>query len=135
MKAIELDIESVHHHLSDRVRAHGFLCYLATYLSFHLRAALARLTFTDTEPPERSDPVTPAPRSASVRNNDATKKNTEDAEVCGFRELLEHLGTLTGNTLRVVAVNGVTFELLATPSQTERRAFELLGVGVPRTLV
>ena len=53
----------------------------------------------------------------------------------GFRELLEHLGTLTRNTMRVVGGEGVTFELLATPTPTQRRVFELLGVPVPRTLV
>ncbi|MHB1850087.1 MAG: IS1634 family transposase [Acidimicrobiales bacterium] len=135
MKAIDVDIRPVHHRLSDRVRAHAFLCFLATYVTFHLRATLAPLTFTDTEPPSRFDPVAPAPRSASARRKDTTKKNAEDAEVRGFRELLEHLGTLTRNTMRVVAGNGVTFELLATPTPTQRRAFELLGVPVPRTLV
>jgi hypothetical protein len=135
MKAIDVDLRPVHHHLSDRVRAHAFLCFLATYLTFHLRAMLAPLTFTDTEPPSRSNPVAPAPRSASARKKDATKKNAEDAEVRGFRELLEHLGTLTRNTMRVVADNGVTFELLATPTPTQRRVFELLGVPVPRTLL
>ena len=135
MKAIDVDIRPVHHRLSDRVRAHAFLCFLATYVTFHLRATLAPLTFIDTEPPSRFDPVAPAPRSASARRKDTTKKNAEDAEVRGFRELLEHLGTLTRNTMRVVAGNGVTFELLATPTPTQRRAFELLGVPVPRTLV
>ena len=135
MKAIDVDMRPVHHRLSDRVRAHAFLCFLATYVTFHLRATLAPLTFTDTEPPSRFDPVAPAPRSASARRKDTTKKNAEDAEVRGFRELLEHLGTLTRNTMRVVAGNGVTFELLATPTRTQRRAFELLGVPVPRTLV
>ena len=136
MKAIDVDIRPVHHHLEDRVRAHAFLCFLATYLTFHLRATLAPLTFTDTEPPERSDPVAPAPRSASARKKDTTKKNAEDTEVRGFRELLEHLGTLTRNTVRVAGGGeGATFELVATPTPTQRRAFELLGVAVPRTLV
>ena len=135
MKAIDVDIRPVHHRLEDRVRAHAFLCFLATYLTFHLRATLAPLTFLDTERPGRSDPVAPAPRSASARQKDATNKNAEDAEVRGFRELLEHLGTLTRNTMRVAGGEGVTFELLATPTPTQRRVFELLGVPVPRTLV
>ena len=48
---------------------------------------------------------------------------------------LEHFGTLTRDAMRVVAGNGVTFELPATPTPTLRRAFELLAVPVPRTLV
>ena len=135
MKVIDVDIRPVHHRLEDRVRAHAFVCFLATYLTFHLRATLAPLTFTDTEPPERSDPVAPATRSASARKKDTTKKNAEDTEVRGFRELLEHLGTLTRNTMRVAGGSGATFELVATPTPTQRRVFELLGVAVPRTLV
>ena len=135
MKAIDVDIRPVHHRLEDRVRAHAFLCFLATYLTFHLRATLAPLPLLDPERPGRSDPVAPAPRSASARKKDANRKNAEDAEVRGYRELLDHLGTLTRNTMRVVAGKGVTFELLATPTPTQRRVFELLGVPVPRTLV
>ena len=135
MKAIDVDIRPVHHHLSDRVRAHALLCFLATYVTFHLRATLAPLTFTDTEKPVRPDPVAPALRSASAKNKDATKKDATNAEVRGFRELLEHLGTLTRNAMRVVGANGATFDLLATPTPTQRRAFELLGVAVPRNLV
>jgi hypothetical protein len=134
MKAIDVDIRPIHHRLSDRVRAHAFLCFLATYLTFHLRATLAPLTFTDTEPPERPDPVAPAPRSAAARKKDATTKNAEGGQVRGYRELLAHLGTLTRNTLRVVGGKGATFELLATPTPTQRRVFELLGVAVPKTL-
>ncbi len=115
-------------------RAHAFLCMLATYLTFHLRESFAPLTFTDTEPPGRPDPAAAAPRSASARSKDATKKNPEGAEVRGYREVLEHLGTLTRNTLRVVGSEGVTFDLLATPTPTQRRVFELLGVPVPRRL-
>lgn len=37
--------------------------------------------------------------------------------------------------MRVVTGQGATFDLLATPTPTQRRAFELLGVPVPRTLV
>ena len=116
MKAIDVDIRPVHHRLEDRVRAHAFLCFLATYLTFHLRATLAPLTFTDTEPLKRSDPVAPAPRLPSARTKDTTKKNAEGIEVRGFCEFLEQLGTLTRNTMRVVASNGVTFEFLATPT-------------------
>jgi hypothetical protein len=134
MKAIDVDIRPVHHYLEDRVRAHAFLCFLATYVTFHLRDSLAPLTFTDTAQPERTDPVAPAPRSASAKAKDATKKNGGNGEVRGFRELLEHLGTLTRNTMRVVGTDA-TFDLLATPTPTQRRVFELLGAPVPKTLV
>jgi hypothetical protein len=36
---------------------------LAAYLTWHLRAALAPLTYTDEQPPARTNPVAPARRS------------------------------------------------------------------------
>ena len=102
---VDVDIRPVHHYLKDRVRAHAFLCFLATYVTFHLRDSLAPLTFTDTAQPERTDPVAPAPRSASAKAKDAQKKNGGNGGVRGFRELIEHLGTLTRNTIRVVGTD------------------------------
>jgi Transposase DDE domain len=135
MKAVDVDIRPVHHYLEDRVRAHTFLCFLATYVTFHLRATLAPLTFADTEKPPREDPVAPAPRSAAARKNDAQKKNANGETLRGFRELIEHLGTLTRNRMRVAGAEEIEFDLLATPTPTQRRVFELLGAPVPKTLV
>jgi hypothetical protein len=61
LKVDDLDLRPIHHRLEDRVRAHVLICMLAGYLVWHLRAALAPLTYTDTEPPTRVNPVTPAP--------------------------------------------------------------------------
>jgi hypothetical protein len=39
LKAVDLQVRPVHHWLAPRVRAHVFLCMLAYYVEFHLRAA------------------------------------------------------------------------------------------------
>ncbi len=135
MKVIDVELRPVHHRLEDRVRAHAFICMLSTYLSFHLRRSLAPLTFTDTEPPARDDPVAPASASKAARKKASAKKNAEGEEVHGFRELLEHLGTLTRNRMRVASSPEIEFDLVATPTPTQRRVFELLGVPVPKRLV
>ena len=135
MKAIDVDLRPVHHRLEDRAKAHALVCFLATYVTFHLRRTLGPLTFTDTAPPTPTDPVVPAARSSSAKKKDAKKKNAAGEPVRAFRELLEHLGTLTRDTLRVVGVGGVTFDLVATPTPTQRQVFELLGASVPRTLM
>ncbi len=135
MKAIDVDLRPVHHRLEDRVKAHALVCFLATYITFHLRRTLAPLTFTDTAPPTPTDPVVPAARSSSAKKKDTKKKNAAGEPVRAFRELLEHLGTLTRDTLRVVGVGGVTLDLVATPTPTQRQVFELLGASVPRTLM
>lgn len=117
------------------MRSHIFICMLAAYLVWHLREALAPLTFTDESPPTRANPVAPALRSASALKKATTKRNGDDQEVRGFRELLDHLATLTRNTMVVTTDQSTSFELVATPTPIQRRAFELLGAAVPRRLM
>src|SRR5450759_4530089 len=52
LKAIDVDLRPIHHHTETRVRAHVFICMLAAYLVWHLRAAWAPLTFTDENRPD-----------------------------------------------------------------------------------
>jgi hypothetical protein len=66
IKADDLALRPIHHRLEDRVKAHVLICMLAAYLVWHLRATLAPLTYTDTQPPTRDDPVAPAQRSATA---------------------------------------------------------------------
>ncbi len=66
-KADDLDLRPIYHYLGNRVRAHVFLCMLAAYLTWHLRQALAELTFTDQDIPANDDPVYPARRSAEAQ--------------------------------------------------------------------
>ena len=49
LKAIDIDLRPVRHYREDRVKAHVFLCFLAAHLTWHLRRALAELTYA--EPP------------------------------------------------------------------------------------
>jgi len=135
MKVTDVDLRPVHHRLEDRARSHAFICMLATYLAFYLRRSLAPLTFTGTEPPARDDPVAPAAASKAAKKKAAAKKNAEGEEVRGLRELLEHLGALTRNRMRVASSPGIELDLVATPTPTQRRVFELLGVPVPKHLV
>ncbi len=60
LKAIDLDLRPIYHHLEHRVRAHVLICMLAAYVIWHLRQAWAPLCFTDETPPQRTDPVAPA---------------------------------------------------------------------------
>ena len=78
IKAIDLDLRPIHHWTETRVRAHVFICMLASYLAWHLRAAWAPLTFTDENRPEPADPVAPARRSQGADHKAATKTTTDD---------------------------------------------------------
>jgi hypothetical protein len=134
LKSIDLDLRPIHHWTETRVRAHVFICMLAAYLVWHLRQAWAPLTFTDENRPDPADPVAPARRSHAADHKAATKTTTEDLPATSFTSLLEHLATLTRNHLRVAGHDESGFELLAIPTPTGRRAFELIDAPIPLTL-
>ncbi len=130
-KADDLDLRPIHHYLADRVRGHVLICMLACYLTWHLRQALAELTFTDQHIPAPSDPVAPAQRSPQARAKDGAKHNSDGLPVYRYRDLLAHLATLDRQT---ITFNGQAIEKLTTPTPVQRRAFELLGATVPLTI-
>jgi transposase len=64
IKTTDLDLRPIRHRLGDRVRGHVLIRMVAAYLTWHLRAALAPLSYTDEQAPRRDNPVAPARRSA-----------------------------------------------------------------------
>jgi Transposase DDE domain len=134
LKAVDVDLRPIHHYTETRVRAHVFICMLAAYLVWHLRAAWAPLTFTDENRPDPLDPVAPARRSQGADAKAATKTTTDDQPAHSFTSLLAHMATLTRNHLRVAGNDTSGFDLLAVPTPTQRRAFELIGAPIPLTL-
>jgi hypothetical protein len=134
IKSIDLDLRPIHHYTETRVRSHVFICMLASYLVWHLRQTWASLTFTDEHRPDPLDPVAPAQRSHAADAKAATKTTTDDQPARSFTALLDHLAALTRNHLRVAGHDQSGFDLLAIPTPTQRRAFELLRAPIPLTL-
>jgi hypothetical protein len=130
-KADDLDLRPIYHYLAGRVRGHVLICMLACYLTWHLRAALAELTFTDQHIPEPADPVAPARRSAQAKAKDAGKHTGSGLPVRKYQDLLGHLATLARQTINF---SGQRIEKLTSPTPIQRRAFELLGAPVPLAL-
>jgi hypothetical protein len=83
LKTIDADLHPIHHYLSDRVRAHVLICMLACYLTWHLRHALAELTYTHpraiTPSPPPPDPPTPRVRPAATTTTPASPCTTSAA--------------------------------------------------------
>jgi Transposase DDE domain len=132
IKAEDLDLRPIWHRLEDRVKAHVLICMLACYLTWHLRQAWAPLTFTDEHRPARANPVAPARRSPSAAAKAAVKTGPGNQPTRSFRDLIDHMATLTRDTIRV---GGQPVDKLATATPTQRRAFELIGVPVPLTIM
>ena len=135
IKVDDLDLRPVHHWLADRVRAHVLICMLAEHLTWHLRRALAPLTYTDEQPPTRDNPVAPAQRSAAAARKASRHRDERDQPLRSFRGLLTHLATLSRNDIQYGRDdNAPVVPTLAVPTPTQRRAFEILGAPVPLTL-
>jgi hypothetical protein len=134
LKTVDLHLRPIHHRLVPRVRAHVFLCVLAYYVEWHMRRAWAPLLFAEDDPQgaaeRRGSPVKPARRSASAEAKALTKKTSDGETVHRFRGLLEHLATLTKNTIQP-AGNLPSFDRLTVPTSLQQKAFDLLEVSIP----
>lgn len=130
LKTVDLEIRPVFHWAAPRVRAHVFLCLLAYHLEWHLRQALAPLLFDDHDPADadaqRASPVAKAKPSPAARRKAQTKRTADGLPVHSFRSLMADLATLTRNTVRFGRDHTTT--LLATPTEIQRRALQLLDV-------
>jgi hypothetical protein len=130
LKTVDLDIRPIFHWVSPRVRAHVFLCMLAYHLEWHMRQALAPMLFDDHERQAgealRSSPVAKAQPSPAAKRKAKTKRTDDGLPVHSFRTMLADLATLTRNTVRWASAP--TTALLATPTQIQQRAFDLLGL-------
>jgi hypothetical protein len=133
IKVDDLDLRPVYHRLEDRVRAHVLICMLAAYLTWHLRHTLAPLTYTDEQPPDRTNPVAAASRSDAAQRKASRHRDTNDNRVRSFRRLLDHLATLTRNEVRLRGTEH-TVPMLTEPTPTQRRVFELLDTSITLTL-
>jgi transposase len=132
LKSVDLHIRPIFHHKSERVRAHVFLCMLAYYVEWHMRQALAPLLFDEEDKlaaqKARASVVAPAQRSARTAAKVASKRNQQGLPVHSFRTLLQDLATLTRNHIVPNSIEAQPFDMLASPTPLQQRAFELLGL-------
>jgi len=127
----DLEVRPIYHYRERRVRAHLLLCLLAYWLQRTMERKLAPLLFADEAPPERPDPVAPAPRSAAARRKEQRKRTDDGLPVQRFRVLLKRLSTIVKNRV-VPGATGVAaaFDLVTLPDALQARAFDLLGVSL-----
>lgn len=131
LKLRDLEVRPIYHYLDRRVRAHLFLCMLAYYVQQAMEQALAPLLFADEAPPQRPDPVAPAPRSHEAKRKDRTKKTSDGLPVHSFSTLLDDLGTIVKNHVILTGVpEAPGFDQMTLPTQLQARAFELLQLPI-----
>ena len=130
LKSVDLKVRPIYHYRAERVKAHVFLCMLAYYVEWHMRRALAPLLFDDEDregaQAQRPSIVAPAQRSQSAHKKAASKQTADGRPTHSFRTLLADLATLTRNRVRF---GEQAFDMLATPTELQARAFQLLDVA------
>ena len=132
LKSVDLKVRPVFHRTAERVRAHVLLCMLAYYVEWHMRRRLAPLLFDDEDPAgaeaQRTSVVAPARVSESARRKARTKRTEEGWPVHSFQSLLRDLATVTKNRVAPRLPGAEPFDVLARPTELQRKVFRLLGV-------
>ena len=132
LKTVDLKVRPVFHRTADRVRAHVFLCMLAYYVEWHMRARLKPLLFDDHDPAAaeaaRASIVAPARVSEAAREKARSKRTADGLPAHSFRTLLGDLATVARNRVAPRLPGAEPFEVLTRPTALQREAFKLLGV-------
>ena len=133
LQTVDLSVRPSGHRLTERVRAHVFLCMLAYYVEWHMRQALAPLLFDDDDKAageaRRASVVAPAQRSPRAQRKTRTQRTDESLPIHRFQTLLDDLATVTQNRIRFGASRTET-TMLTTPTPLQQRAFDLLQVSL-----
>jgi DDE family transposase len=137
LKTVDLEIRPIFPWASPRVKAHVLLCMLAYYLEHHMRARLAPLLYDDTDREAaarlRNSVVAKAQRSPAARPKETTGLTEDGLPVQSFQSLLADLATYSRMQAATAINENYVFTAYSRPTQTQARAFELLGVKPDRT--
>jgi transposase len=133
MKTVDLNVRPVFHYSEQRVRAHVFLCMLAYYVEWHMRARLKPMLFDDEYLDEasasRASAVAKAVRSEQAKAKDASKQAEDGLPLHSFRTLLKDLATLTLNITHTALNPKAKINVTSRPTPVQAKAFRLLGLN------
>jgi len=137
LKTVDLHVRPIHHWLEERVRAHVFLCMLAYYLEWSLRARLAPMLYDDDDKEAaqalRASPVAKAQRSPGALAKQTTGRTADGEPVHSFQGLLADLATLCRNTIVTAIAPNRPFTVLTRPTPIQQKAFDLLAIPIACT--
>ena len=133
LKTVDLHVRPVFHYNAERVRAHVFLCMLAYYVEWHMRARLKPMLFDDEHLEEasasRASPVLKAVRSKHAKAKDASKCADDGLPLHSFRTLLQDLATLAYNITHTSLNPNAKIVITTRPTPLQAKAFRLLGLN------
>lgn len=133
MKTVDLSLRPIYHRNDERIRSHVFICMLAYYVEWHMRAKLRSILFEDHDresaAASRRSIVAPAQRSEAAKRKDGTRRTEDDLPVQSFQDVLKDLATVCRNRIRIPNLD-VAFNKITTPTAYQRRVFGLLGLSI-----
>ncbi len=137
LKAVDLEIRPLYHWRGPRVRAHVFLCMLAYYLEWHLRARLAPMLYDDHDrgaaEARRASIVAKAQRSPAALQKQSAGVTADGLRVHSLHSLLADLATFTRNEVTTPAARDKILLVYPRPTPIQQKAFDLLGINPTRT--
>jgi hypothetical protein len=137
LKTVDIHLRPIFHWTAPRVRAHVLLCMLAYHVEHHMRAKLAPMLYDETDHEAaaamRASIVAKAERSDAARRKQTTGRTDDGLPVHSFQTLLADLATYSRIQATTALNQKYVFTLYTRPTQTQQRAFELLGINPDRT--
>lgn len=137
LKTVDIHLRPIFHWTAPRVRAHVLLCMLAYHVEHHMRDKLAPMLYDETDHQAaaamRASIVAKAERSDAARRKQTTGRTDDGLPVHSFRTLLADLATYSRIQATTALNQKYVFTLHTRPTQTQQRAFELLGINPDRT--
>ncbi len=135
LKTIDLKGSPIYHYLDHRVKGHIFLCFLAYYVEWHMRQALAPILFEEEEIENISssdlEELLKYQPSPIAKQKASDKRNQENLPVHSFSTLLNDLATITQNKIQInLQGERVTFDKITQPTALQQKALDLLGVSL-----
>ena len=119
------------------MRAHVFLCMLAYYVEWHMRARLAPMLYDDDDKAAaealRESPVAKAQRSPAALAKSATGRTADGAPVHSLPEPAGGSGDLARNTVVTAIAPDRPFTILTRPTPIQQKAFDLLAIPIACT--
>jgi hypothetical protein len=132
LKTTDLKVRPIYHYLDHRVKDHIFLCFLAYYVEWHMRKALAPILFEEEEI-DLSDfgQLLRYQPSPIAKQKAANKRNQENLPVHSFSTFLADLATITHNKIQInLQGERVTFDKITQPTALQQSCLNLLGVSL-----
>ena len=135
IKTVDLHVRPIYHWLADRVRAHVFLCMLASYLEWHMRKPLAPMLFDDTEKQVRGGARQRGGAGATLRGSDPQADHGLHTGWAAGAQLPHRCWSIwqvtsTRNTIVTAIASALPLTVLARLTPVQRRAYELLKLTV-----